>query len=92
MELGLLTRARELAEIHGINFSQLVSMAMVELVERYETLSPEEKATALEVRVGRKPMSPEEYVKRNVERRAALNAYRDKINKGPTLSEMDEDE
>jgi len=96
MDIDLLKKAKEAADIHVIPLSQLVSLALVEFLQRYDAFDPEERARVLgSIATGRRALSTEEFARRTIEREQAVRALRKKnkvLPKGKTLEEIEKDE
>ncbi len=95
IDTDLLKKAKEVADIYEMPLSKFMSVALVELIDRFDSFTPEEKAKVIGGLPGRRALSTEEFARRAVEREKAIRALRmqaKELPKGKTLDEMDEDE
>jgi hypothetical protein len=87
LDVNLAKKTKEISEILGMTMTRFVSFALIDMVEKYEKMTDEEKKTALEVRWGRPALDADEFVRRKVER---MEAMKKMPAAGKTIEEMEE--
>ncbi len=95
IDVDLAKKAKESADMYDMPLSKLVSVALVELLERYDSFTPEEKARIMNAMPGRRALGTEEFAQRAIERQKAIKELRRQAKElpkgGKTLEEMEEE-